>query len=203
MALDILLVRHGVTSANIERRYEGKGDSLLSEEGLEQALELACRLSTLDISKVYSSPRRRCIQTAQSVARCHNVPVRIVAGLEEADFGVWEGLTFDEIEKRDPDLVSRWIEDPIRISPPEGETLEEMAQRVFRAYDHICALSKGRKKEAVDTSKHQKIVIVTHGGPIRALLSRIEKGNLSSFWDYPVPPCSVTEVRGTVLFASP
>ncbi len=52
MALDILLVRHGVTSANIERRYEGKGDSLLSEEGLEQALELACRLESEE--KVHS-----------------------------------------------------------------------------------------------------------------------------------------------------
>ncbi len=203
MGFKVLLVRHGMTKANIKRRYEGKGDSLLSEEGVEQAARLADSLSSLDISMVYSSPKKRCVQTGEAIAKPHGLSVKVVPGLEEVDFGLWEGLTFDEIQERDRDLVSKWIEDPVRIRPPHGETLEEMASRVFRAYNEICALHARENAGQSDTRKASQIVVVTHGGPIRAILSQIEKGNLSGFWDYSVPPCSVVEAGGTVLFASP
>ncbi len=223
--MHILLVRHGETSANLERRYEGSGDSPLSMAGQKQAGDLSIILATINIDAVYSSPKKRCLETAKIIANPHRIEVQVTPGLEEVDFGLWEGLTFAEIEQKAPDRVVKWIDDPVHVRPPLGETLEEMASRVFEAYDKIfssfvgglegvaegpgCVLDpttveywdraiggialkkKGAGVESHDEdSKNRTIVIVTHGGPIRALLSRIDRGDLAGFWEYLVPPCA-------------
>ncbi|HHY12237.1 MAG TPA: histidine phosphatase family protein [Firmicutes bacterium] len=177
----ILLIRHGETPATLNRKYEGSGNSSLTATGQEQARNLSRILEPVNIYAVYSSPKRRCLQTAEAIAEPHSLAAQVAPGLEEVDFGSWEGLTFTKIQQKHPDMLSKWIDDPVHVRPPSGESLEEMANRVFQCFDRICSIHLG----------DQIIAIVTHGGPIRALLSRTDRGDLSGFWEYSVPPCAV------------
>jgi broad specificity phosphatase PhoE len=232
----ILLIRHGETSATVNRKYEGRGNSPLSAAGHEQAQNLSRILAPVNINAVYSSPRRRCLQTAEAISEPHSLVVEVAPGLEEVDFGLWEGLTFTEIQQKYPDILAEWIDDPVHVRPPSGESLEEMASRVFQVFDKICSTqvrgwggadwvkggkhaegakgvaSQGRislsgregfvgtvsriepetfEKELSFFRRECFIAIVTHGGPIRALLSRTDRGGLRGFWEYSVPPCAV------------
>jgi broad specificity phosphatase PhoE len=232
----ILLVRHGETPATFDRKYEGRGNSPLSVAGHEQAQNLSRILAPVNINGVYSSPKRRCLQTADAISEPHSLVAEVAPGLEEVDFGLWEGLTFTEIQEKYPDILAEWIGDPVHVRPPSGESLEEMASRVFQVFDKICSTqvrgwggadwvkggkhaegakgvaSQGRislsgregfvgtvsriepetfEKELSFFRRECFIAIVTHGGPIRALLSRTDRGGLRGFWEYSVPPCAV------------
>jgi broad specificity phosphatase PhoE len=85
--------------------------------------------------------------------------VEAVAHLAELDFGDWDGLSYEEIERQDPEGLARWLADPTTISPPHGETLAHMSQRVVSAGQAIVA---SRPQGAIG--------IVSHGGPLRALI---------------------------------
>lgn len=223
----ILLVRHGETQATSEGRYEGDGDSPLTIEGQRRVKYLSNILASIGIDAVYSSPKKRCLETAWAIAEPHSLTVQVVPGLQEVNFGLWEGLTFEEVRRKDPDLSARWLDDPAHVRPPSGETLEEMASRVFQAFDDICRpfmedqaesvrgfggairLRTGKnraegvsavafeRKDVGDVERmihmagENVIVIVSHGGPIRALLSRIDRGDVSGFWEYSVLPGAI------------
>ena len=169
----IYLVRHGETRANQERRYEGRGDGDLTEKGLSQAQNAAIALAGSGTRAVYCSPRRRAVQTAQVIAHRLGIAPVILDGLAEVDFGEWEGLTYEEISLRDPERLQRWLADPLNGRPPGGESLSEMWSRVRRCMAEI----------ALGT-----VAVVSHGGPIRAILSYNRRGDLRGFWDTSISP---------------
>ncbi len=171
--LKLYVVRHGETSATREFRYEGRGDGDLTADGLLQARSAAEVLADAEIGSIYSSPRVRAMRTARVIGdRIGMTPVE-AGGLAEADFGRWEGLTMDEIRLRDPDLLGLWLADPIRTRPPGGECLAEMWERVRRFCDEL------RVTQAAPVTR--SIALVSHGGPIRALVSFCQVGDLSVF----------------------
>jgi broad specificity phosphatase PhoE len=151
----ILLARHGETDWNREGRFQGHADPPLNDTGRAQAARLAVELADVELAAVYSSPLRRALETAEVVAAAHDLTPIPLDALREVDVGSWQGLTRPEIETRFPDQFARWLD--YEQGWADGETYEEMSQRVVAALLEL-AVEHGGKQ----------ILAVTHGGPIRA-----------------------------------
>lgn len=151
----ILLARHGETDWNRAGRFQGHADPPLNETGRAQAAELAQELRAEELAAVYSSPLRRALETAEVVAGSHGLEAAPVAGLREVDVGSWSGLTRAEVEERFPDQFARWL--AYGQGWDDGETYEEMGRRAVAALLELAVAHEG-----------ERVVAVTHGGPIRA-----------------------------------
>ena len=159
-ATRLILVRHGETELTAQRRYSGRGDVLLSHQGLLQAIATAARVSTVasEVAAVVSSPLARCVATAEKIAADTKSPVRVVPDLIECDFGEWEGLTFSEVRERWPDLLDTWLAST-SSAPPGGESFEDVAVRVRAAVSALLAEFSG-----------QTVVVVSHVTPLKLTL---------------------------------
>lgn len=155
----LLLLRHGQTELSVQRRYSGRGNPPLTSLGREQADRAAKMLAAKgDIAAVVTSPLDRARETAEAAGAALDVPVRVVDGLIETDFGDWEGLTFREATERDPDLHARWLGDPA-LRAPGGESFDEVRERVEAVRRDLVARYPGAN-----------IVVVSHVTPIKTLL---------------------------------
>ena len=151
----ILLARHGETDWNRENRFQGHADPPLNETGRAQAADLAAALANEPLAAVYSSPLRRAFETAQIVGAPHGLEPVPVDALREVDVGSWQGLTRGEIEERFPEQFARWLD--YEQGWDDGESYDEMGQRVLAALLELAATHEG-----------ERILAVSHGGPVRA-----------------------------------
>jgi broad specificity phosphatase PhoE len=152
----LLLVRHGETDWNRERRYQGHADTSLNEEGRRQAVELAELLRGERLDAVYTSPLRRASETASIIADLLGLKARVLEELREIDVGDWQGMTVDEVQTRYPDQLDvAW-----RSGWPNGESHAELDARVLPAL-----LDLGRRHAG------DRVLGVTHAGPIRTALA--------------------------------
>ena len=164
----ILLARHGETDWNRENRWQGWADPPLNDTGRAQARALAEQLRTTPFDAVYSSDLQRARETAEIAAELHDLPVVTDPGLREIDVGSWSGLTRPEIEERFPGGER-----------PDGETREQHLNRVLGAVEQIARANHGRR-----------ILLVTHGGTMRALRSHTSDEPF-----HPIPNCGVLELH--------
>jgi uncharacterized phosphatase len=148
----ILLARHGETDWNAERRVQGHSDTPLNDRGREQARALADELAGESLDAVYSSDLLRAHETARIVAERRGLGVTSIRDLRERHFGTWEGLTDEEIFVRYPEVLDGgpW---------GDAETQDEMAERVVGALTRIA-----------ETHPGQRVLVVSHGGPLRRVL---------------------------------
>jgi broad specificity phosphatase PhoE len=152
---ELLLVRHGETDWNRDRRFQGHADQPLNETGRAQARALADELSGEAIDAVYTSDLARAHETAEILAARLDAEVVALRELREIDVGEWQGLTWPEIEERFPDGAQAWRE---RSHGWEsGETYEQLAERVVPALRRIAVAHPGGRA-----------VVVAHGGTVRA-----------------------------------
>ncbi len=156
MATTIVLVRHGETDWNRGRRFQGHADIPLNAAGLAQVRDLAEQLVGERFSAAYTSPLRRASESAELLAGRLGIEVRPCDALKEVDVGSWSGLTVPEVEIRFPDGYARWV-DWRCAGWEDGETYDELAQRVVRALLEIARRHAGKQ-----------VLAVTHGGPIRS-----------------------------------
>lgn len=177
----IIFVRHGETEYNVESRYQGHTDTDLSELGRRQARAVAKRLKYESISAVYTSDLSRASETAQAIAAFHDLPVQRTESLRECAFGEWEGLTVKQIAERYPDLFRNYIRDSVTHRAPGGERLEQLQARV------VCAVDAIAERHPGDT-----VVIVTHGGPVRAFFCHAFGTTLETFRKIRLDNCSLT-----------
>jgi probable phosphoglycerate mutase len=154
VATTIVLVRHGETDWNRERRFQGHADTPLNDAGRSQAAALAEALAAEDVSAVYTSPLRRASETAAIVADRLGLDARPLKALREIDVGDWQGLTVYEVQERHPEAQD-W-----RSGWPGGETYDELSARVVPA---LLALGAEHPDEC--------LLAVTHAGPVRAALA--------------------------------
>jgi len=152
----ILLVRHGETDWNLDRRLQGHSDRPLNDTGREQARTLAEELANEPLAAVYSSDLRRAGETARIVAEAHGLQVTTLPDLRERHFGTWEGLSDAEIEERFPEQIANG-------TLGDGETREEMDRRVLESLEQIA-------REHPDGT----VLVVSHGGPIRSVMRHCE-----------------------------
>ena len=159
-----LLIRHGESVWNGERRIQGNQDPPLSPRGRRQAELLARRLGA-DLPRaaaVYTSPLRRAAETAETVRAATGLPVFPEPGLREMCLGKWEGMTVPEIQAAFPGTYEAWLADPLAHPAPGGERLEAFARRVTDAFERVRAAQPGND-----------VILVSHGGPIKALLCHV------------------------------
>jgi len=180
----IILVRHGETEWNSAFRFQGRTDVPLAESGLAQADLLALRLAGARLDKVYTSPLARARQTASAIARMNESVKEVTAvdELSEMSFGGWEGLRLSEIRELHPDLFSSWSKDPSATAPPGGECFSDLIARVSRALEGILS------------GEGDKLIVVCHGGTIRAILSILIGIPPAVAWKFRTDNCSITAV---------
>ncbi|MBN1450235.1 MAG: histidine phosphatase family protein [Anaerolineales bacterium] len=156
--LHLILVRHGETEWNAQRRYQGQSDVLLSELGRRQAELVAERLASQKIDAVYASDLKRAWETAQIIVEKSGLQVMSEPRLRELKFGVLEGLTFDEAQEQYPEMINAWLEDFNR-SPQGAETIDVFNARVVSLLNDL----KAKHDE-------QTVLLVAHGGPLSEVL---------------------------------
>ncbi len=133
--MKLYLTRHGETDWNLAARIQGSTDIELNATGIRQAEELAAALIREQIHplKIYSSPLKRAEKTAQVLSDALNVPVEVLSGLTEINFGSWEGLTWDEVREHYEEDYLRWRKERRYERPTQGESYQELLERVVPA----------------------------------------------------------------------
>lgn len=177
---DIYLIRHGQTAWNGESRRQGHCDIPLDEVGLKQSRLVAARFPVFDA--LYSSDLQRALDTA----RCIGEPIP-VPELRELNVGDWEGTVVGDT---DTEELTRFHNDPLAFTPPNGENIGAMADRAFAAFQQIA-----------EVHKSGTVIIVTHGGPIKTIGLRLLAGTSQTFPRLRTDNTGVSLVRdGVVMF---
>lgn len=135
--LTIYFVRHGQTAHSRENAFCGALDAPLTPDGHRMAEALAEHWSHLPFQAVYASNKARAIQTATPIANRLKLPVQVEPGLREIEYGAWEGLSEDEVERDHPGAFKAWGDHPDLNPPPGGETAVQIAERALAAVEHI------------------------------------------------------------------
>jgi alpha-ribazole phosphatase/probable phosphoglycerate mutase len=163
MVTKIYLIRHGETEGAETKRYKGQIDVPLSKNGVEQMKRAASYLAGAgSLNAVYCSDLSRAVKSAEIIAEPHKLQSIIIPELRERNFGIWEGMSFDEIKGQWPDAFNAWANNPLEFSPMNGESTIEVRDRALKVFNEI-------------VSKHQgdNIAIVSHGGINRVILCHL------------------------------
>jgi broad specificity phosphatase PhoE len=178
---NIYLVRHGTTTMNVSNRYRGRRDVPLDAQGYQDAVDAARALSSTGLAAVYTGPLRRTIATAQIIADEARVPdLRILHGLNNVDYGAWEGMTSEEASSYDPLAFNLYRTAPDRAVCPLGERLTVAQDRMIGALQLIGERHPG-----------EAVAAVTHAVMIRLAVARLTKVD-GEKWRIPVGRGSLT-----------
>jgi alpha-ribazole phosphatase len=180
--LHLMLVRHGETEWNVQRRYQGQSDVPLSKLGQRQAKHIAERLVDQKIDAIYASDLQRAWQTAQAIAKKNNLAVFSEPRLRELKFGVLEGLTFEEAENQYPEMIASWLQD-FNNTPDGGEKIDEFNTRVVSLLDDL------RKKH-----DEQSVLLVGHGGSLSEILRVVLGLSREKRWYLEMENASLSEL---------
>jgi alpha-ribazole phosphatase/probable phosphoglycerate mutase len=159
VGLRIALVRHGASDVAVRGRCCGSLDPPLSDEGRRQMRYASRLLQRLAAVTIHASPRRRALDSARTLEMA--APIVVDDRLREIDFGLLEGLTYDEVAYRYPDVWRGWMEAPVDVAFPQGERFDAFSTRVDLAVADLTTCHRG-----------DAIVIVAHGGVNRLILAR-------------------------------
>ena len=182
----LLLIRHGQTDWNVATRIQGETDIGLNATGLEQARRLAQALADEALDHVISSDLARARDTAAALAQATGAALRIDAGLRERGFGIFEGLTFDEIAQRHPQGAERWRRRDPDFGPEGGETLQAFFDRSVQTVGRLAAQHQG-----------ESIALVAHGGVLDCLYRAATRLPLQAPRTWQVPNASINRLLWT------
>lgn len=173
MTRRIFLIRHGLTLWNHEFRYQGHTDIELSPEGRAQAQALQQRLQQENINAIYSSNLRRALETAEIINEPHKLEIKINPLFKEINFGIWEGLTYKDLQINYPEQLKIWTETPHLLKLEKGETFSELRDRSIMGMQEVLSLHK-----------EGNIIVVSHGGTIASLICGLLQEPLVKMWEY-------------------
>ncbi len=168
----LYIIRHGQTAWNKEEVFRGTKDIPLNAVGLKEAAALAGYLKNVSFDAIYTSPLSRAVQTAEALGRAVNVPPVTETRLLDLNFGVWQGVSHEEVKKTYSDLYRIWETSPEKARFPEGESLEDVRKRVDALLDML------REKH-----KDQTVALVSHRVVCKVMLGRLLGLDLGKFWN--------------------
>ncbi|MEG2679305.1 MAG: histidine phosphatase family protein [Oscillospiraceae bacterium] len=168
--MELILVRHGITPGNLERRFVGKIDQPLAPEGVALAHEVAPTLPEID--GLYRSPMLRCKQTAEIL--WPQMTATVIEDLHETDFGIYEGKS--HLELQDDPVYQRWLRGELAV----GESIENCTARAEKALSELIADAQ--------THRYQRIGVVAHGGIFAAMLTKFGSPT-RGYYDWIMPNC--------------
>ncbi|HVD01103.1 MAG TPA: histidine phosphatase family protein [Candidatus Dormibacteraeota bacterium] len=184
--LQLILVRHGSSTWNDERRIQGQLDPPLSEKGRDQAHRLGARFRGVDVVGFYSSDLQRAVATAAAIAEELGREPELLPALREVALGEWEGLNRDEVVARYPEQWERWRQQPLWDIVPGGEGAEAFERRVAGVIDELTARhSQGR------------VIVVTHAGVIQVALLRVVGRSSNGLFPFTIGNTSLTVLEGS------
>jgi glucosyl-3-phosphoglycerate phosphatase len=154
--LKLVLWRHGQTTFNAEHRFQGQMDVPLNALGRAQAKRAATYLASLGPAQIWSSDLSRASATADYLAALTGLEVQRDKDLRERSGGAWEGLSIDEIRARYPEHLANW-------DPPDGESVEAVAERTCAALNRV---ADGSEPDSL-------VVVVGHGASLTWGMSRL------------------------------
>jgi broad specificity phosphatase PhoE len=177
----IILVRHGQTEWNRIERFRGRADVPLNRTGIAQAEAAANRLARQPKpAAVYSSPLSRAAVTAGRIARPHGLAVQPHEGLIDIDYGLWQGLTPEQVSRRWPQELDAWYNAPQTVRIPSGESLDAVRER-----------GMGTVLELVREHPDSTLVLVAHTVMNRLILLGVLGLGNDRFWRLGQEPCGI------------
>lgn len=166
----LYLVRHGETRFNAKKKIQGSMDIPLSNVGIEQAKKVARRFNGITVDLIYSSELLRAKCTAESISEVVRRPIIIDPNLNEMRFGIFEGMTFEEIARKYPDMWEQREKNKLKYTAHKGDSLIGFRNRVMKSIHRILyQFPKG------------DIIIVSHGGTNRAIMCALLGLNMKKF----------------------
>lgn len=187
----LILIRHGHTEATEQGLLYTDPSAQLTTRGEEQAKAVALWIARHKPDMVLSSTARRVVDTARIVSQQLDLEPSAYEGLEEWHVGDWEGRSYLDIKKKDPDVYALWSQDPIGNRTPGGESIVDLCERTRHRLEELLIEFEGRK-----------IALVTHSGIIRAILVHALGMDVQNFWRLSIPVGSVSRVDFSKNFAT-
>jgi len=163
-----LLVRPGCTEFDEQQRIQGQLDLPLSCQGSEQVERLVQSLASVPLDKVYCSPTEPALGTAKLLASRRGIACKPLPGLANVNQGLWQGLPWEELKRKQPRVYRQWLESPELVCPPEGESLSEALERVRDALQR--PLKKAGRFAIVAADPVASLIMaVVRGQPVGAV----------------------------------
>lgn len=187
--MKLYFIRHGQTDWNLEGKIQGSCDIELNEAGKIQAEELGNKIlnNKYKFSKIYSSPQRRAVETAEILSKLANVEYILLDGLKEINLGKWEGLSWAEVNDKYLMEYKKWYVNRRYTKPPKGESYEKMLQRVLTSIHKII-------RENSDD-----VVIVTHSAVIMCIQCYLSNTPFEKMTKFKTENTSITEIDSDLL----
>ncbi|UCD54921.1 MAG: histidine phosphatase family protein [Candidatus Omnitrophota bacterium] len=180
----LILVRHGETNWNKQKRVQGALDIPLNREGGEEARRISSELSKFKIDVVYSSPVSCSCSTAHEIATTRSLKVIKIDELNEVNHGIWQGLLLKDIKKRYKKQYNTWKAYPTSVRPPKGESIRVAYDRAVSAMHKI-----------VDKHKDESICIVSGGIILSIIKCYLRNIDPEGVWKFiPGEPWEVFEL---------
>jgi phosphoserine phosphatase len=167
----LYIVRTGETTWEAQGRLDNLSGMPLSEAGQQAARLAGKQLVPHEPGVLFAGPGEAEQQTAELMAEDLELKVRSGKNLAEVDFGLWQGLTVEEIRQRQPRLYKQWREDPGSVRPPGGETLPDACHRVYRAV-----------KQLLRREKNETIVLILRPTVLGLLRCKLDGEELHELW---------------------
>lgn len=167
----VYLVRHGQTAWNVGEIFRGRADIPLDDTGKQEVHLAGEALKDETLHAVYSSPLSRSMETAENIAKFHNLPVTPLDAIIDISYGEWEGSGNQEIKQKYPELYAVWINEPHKVQFPGGESLDEVQSRTMAALD-----------ELIQKHKDENFVLVAHRVPNKVICCSLLGLDNSHFW---------------------
>lgn len=180
----IYLARHGETVLTPDRRFSGSGEPNpeLTAKGKAQAQLLAQEVTKLAPEILISSPLLRTTQTAQAIAAATGLPIDYDEAWFECGFGLWDGLSIEEVKENFPGQYLEWVSST-SYAPPGGESYDALGWRIDEALDNLVAKYPGKR-----------ILVVTHNGAIKQALRLAISAPVDGVFHIDISPCSISSI---------
>ncbi len=167
----VYLVRHGQTAWNVGEIFRGRADIPLDDTGRQEVHLAGEALKDETLHAVYSSPLSRSMETAENIAKFHNLPVIPLDAIIDISYGEWEGKPNQEIQQEYPKLHAIWVNEPHKVQFPAGESLDEVRSRTMAALD-----------ELIQKHQDENFVLVAHRVPNKVICCSLLGLDNSHFW---------------------
>lgn len=184
MKTELFLTRHGETEWNVEKKFQGWGNSPLTKKGIEQGKFLNKVVEKYDVDVIYSSPQERALVTAQNARGNKDIPIIVIEDLKEICLGAWEGKTYQHLRETEPENFKSYMEEAFGYYPEGGESRMTLVKRAIRAKEKILKENPGKK-----------ILVVTHGMTLMTLIHAFSGVDLQAILSEDVmPQTSITHI---------
>ncbi|MCB0221544.1 MAG: histidine phosphatase family protein [Chrysiogenetes bacterium] len=182
--MQLLLVRHGETDWNLEQRFQGVSDVPLCERGRAQAASLRAHLGDEGFDAVFASPLQRALETAEILSGLSREEIEVIPEIQEMNQGKLEGLTWKELLAEHPEIITRWMSEPVDLRIPGGETIREVASRMAAGLRSVRERAHGRR-----------VLVVSHNLAISAGLAELLGEGPEHFRRYRQEPCAINRIE--------